>query len=505
MQRALSAKRGATPKGFETSAVFLPPSARAGEGVEGRLQRAEDGPERISAKRFAELEKRVNHLDAVLSEVLEASLGERILELEEMIKLGLQRIEEMDADRDVVMEYISQDRLQHIEQAARHAAPIHECERNGRPDRGAEGSAAASDTEAFLRGGGAARLRRELAEGQLELERRLSALQESLAEAGHVDAGLLELRVSRGRFQALCKSSGFKPQGRLAMLQGQAQAMGRVFAFGGQAMSLALRAASASFRREEAQSVGTVASQLRNLFARAAKGEEQLCPTELHAAIDVARSIGNLDQVRAGEELLRAKAAAELLSAMSGESTRPQDLATAIERAEVTGVDDADVRLARDHLAHRVETRDAAKRKLRVALAWTSSGNTEKLEQAVSEAERAGLEPRDLQNARAVLENFGRAPKGAEAPREHAGGESEFHDFLQSARPSWASTELQAVKAKLAKVGITTVEELGAALDAQGDKHLTERLRAANLKIFSAVTLTAFQDQLQRLDDECPD
>lgn len=456
------------------------------EAVEARLKRLEERLELLGDRGLEELDQRVTNLDAVLTEVIEHSMSARMEELVAMGELLMQKVKEIDADREFVMDFISNPSLQ--TGATQNSISGAESTEAAAKEGAATCAGVVADAAAAAAAGEEGR---RLAAAHRDLEGQFIVLQECLAELGVVDPRALLARRGRKRFDQVCQASGYKPEATAAHLQEEAQVMNCVFDYGGEDTALRLRATSTVFGRDETVRTLTIMRKMRATFAQAAASTaDKVDGKKLEEAILVARGMGDEDQVRVGEMLLRRLASARLSDAMTS-NAKLQELVEAINWAESTGVDEYEVALARDLLDSLEKSREAARRKLRAATAWTNSGNTEKLQQAIMEAERVGVDDAEVKSSRAVLAEL------IANPRATATAANGLHEFLQAARPAWVPAELHAVKAKLAKIGIFTTEDMQGALQATGEGHLTERLRTAGLKVFAQGTLQAFEEQIQ--------
>lgn len=74
----------------------------------------------------------------------------------------------------------------------------------------------------------------------------------------------------------------------------------------------------------------------------------------------------------------------------------------------------------------------------------------------------------------------------------------QLHDILRAARPSWSSKDLAAVRSKLARVGVNSVQSLSDRLSSG----LNLRLKAAGLRTFSGDTLAAFRLALAKQQEQ---
>lgn len=319
----------------------------------------------------------------------------------------------------------------------------------------------------------------KLAAAQEELEQQLCTLYDCLADSGVLSSWAYHSRLQRKKFANICTSSGWHGTASLLDALRDAGALAMVSAFCSPMELLPVRAAS-----------GECVKLDRILTAAAHRTLETICDSitetdgdtqAMRRAIKLANATGDSEHLKTANFIQRALANSEL-NVVLGSGKTGDELQLAIEQAELVGIN---VTKARQRINELETLRSSARRKLRAACAWANKDNMAKLREAVKEAEAFGVDPKEVSKAKATMESL--EPEQA----------NHISNFLATARPSWNASTLQQVESRLAKIGISTIEDLRASLEAEGDNHLTQRLKAANLKTFLTESLIALMEELE--------
>jgi hypothetical protein len=301
-------------------------------------------------------------------------------------------------------------------------------------------------------------------------------------------------RLQRHRFKEICKASNFVPEASFSDIVAKEEVLASIGGMiGCNAPILAARAASADLNRSPNLLDFAASERLKGIFENAALGQADV--QDLHDAIALADAINAEDHTRKGKMFLRSLVTTQLQIAVQSPSTSVIELRSAINSARDAGVEEEDLAEALLCLGTLEKGKLAALRKLRAAAAWVNGSNIDKLKTAISEAEQYGVDAKEIEKAKVVLTEVRLGAKNKELEKVL---DKALHEFLEAARPAWTTPDLQAVKVKLARINIFTMEQLCHALNASGEEHLTQQLRTAGLKTFSSETLLALEEELMR-------
>lgn len=352
-----------------------------------------------------------------------------------------------------------------------------------------------SAVAAGIGGEGGSRTQQQVALLGKEIERKLDVLKDYLSDEGLLSLSAYTGRLERQRFREVCQASGFKPEATLADVMSQDRVLAALCSLTGHSRQLlVVRAVCPDLEHNEKLLDIAARERLKDIFEAATIGQADL--RELKDAVDLADAIGAEDMIARGRMFLRSAVLQQLQNTLENPGASVQELRKAIEAAEEAGLPEEDLEDARAQLAIMEKGKQVALRKLRAAAAWVNVTNTDKLKASISEAEQYGVDAKEIEKAKNVLAEVKQEAKQKEMDRSL---DTALHEFLEAARPSWKSPELHAVRVKLARINILTLEHLASALGPTGGETLTHRLRAAGLKTFSTETLSAFEEELRRM------
>jgi len=121
--------------------------------------------------------------------------------------------------------------------------------------------------------------------------------------------------------------------------------------------------------------------------------------------------------------------------------------------------------------------------KIHRLVAWERREDSDKLAQALREADEAEYCSKEVEKARELLKKWS-------ATYCHSANSRGLLDFLRAAKPQWAKKDVESAHCKLVKIGIDTKSAL---MEALSQDDLNSRLRHQGQKMFSEETLKGFR------------
>merc|ERR1740121_2928430 len=229
---------------------------------------------------------------------------------------------------------------------------------------------------------------------------------------------------------------------------------------------------------------------LRIALAAAETNPEQLTRwSELEDAIKAAK-VADVDsqQVQMAEQVWtrgRAEAVAE-------NSSSYEELSDALRAAKEAGIAEVKLQSIEARITSQIDQKEKfsqAQRKLRIAVSWASAENVAKLRNAISEAEEAGVDEKEIAKATLQLSICEREVQ-AEALR----------GLLREAKPAWGAKDLDAAVDKLKVVGVVSIQSLAAAVnvDAPFQSSLNVLLKNGGQRTFTEETVMTLRSVLRR-------
>jgi len=452
---------------------------REGESLEGRLQRLDE----IVAKQS----KMLNDLERKFSERFEEKV-DAALEAAEIVTEQQSKLSDMFRSLD---EGFS-ERIEALEEKL---AIIHQG--RGLPDSGYFRSERYDTSSSSM-------VTKEIS----KLACKIDVFEQSLVRTGVLSVAV-EAEIHRKQFKLLCASSNWSPSADFAAVFAESKVFGELAKLCCMEENLALRAVSTISREEKQGMLQRAAEESIKRFLDSSDHDSEDSASFLAAPRcevvqlinDNARDVGLLGRL---QKWLRQAAlwqldqcqdcsSSEAASFLEAELQKFQVLLVISAKEYADGKEA--LRKMKERKDAAEELRAAAERKLRAASAWATSKDTTKLEQAIKDAKDAGVDSVDVIRAEKFLQTLrpGRAPisrptRRSSQPPKRTSPKS-LYGFLQETMPSWPQYSLASAIDKLEKISITTVAELRDALHAEGDLHLTNRLRDAKQKVFKVDTL----------------
>mmetsp|Transcript_25057 Transcript_25057/g.62840 ORF Transcript_25057/g.62840 Transcript_25057/m.62840 type:complete len:464 (-) Transcript_25057:163-1554(-) len=233
---------------------------------------------------------------------------------------------------------------------------------------------------------------------------------------------------------------------------------------------------------------------------RASLAQAEAEPRSLQHWRKLRKAIDKAEAAKVDEEHLEVATAlvskGQMWCTVQTANTR-EELLEAIRAVKQSDFSDTEIAQMEEVGNKRMETLEQvaeSKRRLRIAVAWASTNNLDKLKRAIAEAESVGVDAEEIAKAEKEVADI-LSKESANTARSTA--EANLRDVLRAAKPYWTSDNLEAALRKLAGINIVTMPGLREALASpEAESDLNERLRAIGQKAFAEDTLKAIKTVL---------